>query len=30
MYMYPDSKYIADLEPMVEKIKVELTNIKTK
>ena len=30
MYMYPDSKYVADLEPVVEKIKTELTNIKTK
>ena len=30
IYMYPDSKYVADLEPVVEKIKTELTNIKTK
>ena len=29
-YMYPESKYIAELEPVVEKIRVELTNIKTK
>ena len=29
-YMYPESKYIAELEPLVEKIKVELSNIKTK
>lgn len=30
VYMYPDSKYIPELEPIVEKIKIELTNIKTK
>lgn len=30
VYMYPESKYIAELEPVVEKVKVELTNIKTK
>ncbi len=29
-YMYPDSKYIAELEPLVEKIKNELTNFKAK
>jgi outer membrane protein assembly factor BamD len=29
-YMYPESKYIAELEPLVEKIKNELTNFKTK
>ena len=30
MYMYPDSKYIAELESTVEKIRTELSNIKTK
>lgn len=30
MYMYPDSKYLLELEPTVEKIKIELSNIKTK
>lgn len=30
MYLYPESQYIAELEPIVEKIKVELSNIKTK
>lgn len=30
MYMYPESEYIASLEPVIEKVKVELTNIKTK
>ena len=30
VYMYPESKYIAELEPVVERVKVELTNIKTK
>jgi outer membrane protein assembly factor BamD len=30
VYMYPESKYIAELEPVVEKVKIELTNIKTK
>ncbi len=30
MYMYPDSKYLPELEPTVEKIKIELSNIKTK
>ena len=30
MYMYPESKYIAELEPLVEKIKLELSNKKTK
>ncbi len=29
-YMYPDSKYITELEPTVEKIRTELSNIKTK
>ena len=29
-YMYPDSKYISALEPTVEKIRIELSNIKTK
>ncbi len=30
IYMYPESKYIAELEPVVEEIKLELSNIKTK
>ena len=30
IYMYPESKYIAELEPTVEKVKLELSNIKTK
>ena len=30
MYMYPESKYISDLEPVVAKINTELSNIKTK
>ncbi len=30
IYMYPDSKYISELEPVVEKVKLELSNIKTK
>lgn len=30
IYMYPESKYIAELEPVVEKIKSELSNKKTK
>ena len=29
-YMYPESKYIKELEPIVEKVKIELTNIKAK
>lgn len=29
-YMYPDSKYVKSLEPIVNKINQELTNIKTK
>ena len=29
-YIYPDSQYITVLEPTVEKIKIELSNIKTK
>jgi hypothetical protein len=29
-YMYPDSKYITSLESTVEKIRTELSNIKTK
>lgn len=29
-YMYPESKYIAELETTVKKIKTELSNIKTK
>ena len=29
-YMYPDSKYVTALEPTVEKIRTELSNIKTK
>ena len=30
IYMYPESKYISQLEPTIEKIKLELSNIKTK
>jgi outer membrane protein assembly factor BamD len=30
VYVFPESKYIAELEPTVEKIKIELSNIKTK
>ncbi len=30
IYMYPDSKYVTELEPIVEKIKLELSNIKNK
>lgn len=29
-YMYPESEYISKLEPTIEKIKTELSNIKTK
>ena len=29
-YMYPDSEYVKTLEPVVNKIKQGLTNIKTK
>ena len=28
-YIYPESKYIAELEPVIERIKLELSNIKT-
>lgn len=30
LYIYPDSRYVKSLEPIVNKIKEELTNIKTK
>ena len=30
IYMYPESKYIAELEPTIKKIQTELSNIKTK
>ena len=30
VYVFPESKYIAELEPTVERIKKELSNIKTK
>lgn len=30
VYMYPDSKYIAELEPTIEKVLLELSNIKAK
>ena len=30
MYVYPDSKYITELKPVVDEIELELTNIKTK
>jgi outer membrane protein assembly factor BamD len=30
IYVFPESKYIKELEPVIEKVKSELSNIKTK